>query len=310
MLRVLVLGSAAGGGFPQWNCNCKICQRARAGAPEAAPRTQSSLAVTADGDHWFLLNASPDLRQQIGANPALHPKHGRRHSPISGVVLTNGDIDHVAGLLSLRESSPLAIYATARVHAALGRNSVFNVLNQDLVERREAALEQRFELAARDGNPTGLSIEMFSVPGKVALYLEDADAGANFGTMPGDTVGLRVESMETGRHFYYIPGCAEMTETLAGRLAGAPLVLFDGTLWHDEEMIEAGIGVKTGKRMGHMSIAGKDGSMAAFENLRVPRKVFIHINNSNPILLDDSPERAAVMAAGWEVAFDGMEIRL
>ena len=310
MLRVLVLGSAAGGGFPQWNCNCGICRRARAGAPGASPRTQSSLAVTADGRHWFLLNASPDLRQQINATPSLHPKDGQRHSPISGVVLTNGDIDHVAGLLSLRESAPLAIYATARVLAALGRNSVFNVLNPDLVERREAPLGRPFELATRGGVSTGLSVEMLAVPGKVALYLEDADAGANFGTMPGDTVGLRVESMETGRHFYYIPGCAEMTETLAGRLAGAPLVLFDGTLWHDDEMIEAGIGVKTGKRMGHMSVAGKDGSMASFEDLRVPRKVFIHINNSNPILLDDSPERAAVRAAGWEVAFDGMEFRL
>jgi len=310
MLRVLVLGSAAGGGFPQWNCNCRICQRARSQAPEAAPRTQTSLAITADDHHWFLLNASPDLRQQINSNPALHPKHGLRHSPISGVVLTNGDIDHIAGLLTLRESTPLAIYATVRVQAALKRNSVFNVLSPDFVERREAVLEQPFELATRDGVSAGISVVMFAVPGKVALYLEDANAGPNFGTMLGDTVGLRVESVETGAHFFYIPGCAAMTGDLARRLTRAPLVLFDGTLWHDDEMIAAGIGVKTGKRMGHISIESTNGSIVAFENLRVSRKVFIHINNSNPILLDDSPERAAVAAAGWEVAFDGMELRL
>ena len=310
MLRVLVLGSAAGGGVPQWNCNCRICRRARARAPQLAPRTQSSVAVTADGDHWFLLNASPDLRQQINANPALHPQHGLRHSPISGVILTNGDIDHIAGLLTLRESTPLAIYATARVQTALSRNSVFNVLSPDFVEWREAVLGQPFELATRDGVSAGISVVMFAVPGKVALYLEDANAGPDFGTMPGDTVGLRVESVETGVHFFYIPGCAAVTDDLARRLTGASLVLFDGTLWHDGEMIDAGIGVKTGKRMGHISITGADGSIAAFENLRVPRKVFIHINNSNPILLDDSPERAAVVVAGWEVAFDGMKFRL
>lgn len=310
MLRVLVLGSAAGGGFPQWNCNCKVCQRARAGEPGAAPRTQSSLAVSADGHHWYLLNASPDLRQQINANPTLHPKQGLRHSPIAGVVLTNGDIDHVAGLLTLRENSPLAIYATARVQAALNRNSVFNVLNPDFVERREAEMGRPFALATRDGIAAGLAIEMFAVPGKVALYLEDANAGPDFGTMPGDTVGLRVESVESGAHFFYIPGCAAMNADLTRRLTGASLVLFDGTLWRDDEMVEAGIGVKTGARMGHISISGRDGSIAAFENLGVSRKVFIHINNSNPVLLDDSPERAAVVAAGWNVAFDGMEFCL
>ena len=137
MLRVLVLGSAAGGGFPQWNCNCEACRRARAGDKGAIARTQSSVAVSADGSHWFLLNASPDLRQQINANPPLYPQDGLRHSPIAGVVLTNGDIDHVAGLLTLRESSPLAVYATARVHRVLTSNSVFGVLNPDLVLRRE-----------------------------------------------------------------------------------------------------------------------------------------------------------------------------
>lgn len=310
MLRVLVLGSAAGGGFPQWNCNCEVCRRARAQETDARARTQSSLAVSADDRHWFLLNASPDLRQQINANPPLHPKDGLRHSPISGAVLTNGDIDHVAGLLCLRESSPLVIYATARVHEVLRENSVFNVLNPDLVQRREMELGKSFQVTTTDGEATGLSVETFAVPGKVALYLEDSDAGPNFGTTPEDTVGLRVTSMETGVYFFYIPGCAAVTEDLAARITGAPLVLFDGTLWHDNEMVDAGIGVKTGKRMGHISMSGPDGSMAAFEDLEVERKVFIHINNSNPALLEDSPERKTVEAADWDVAFDGMELSL
>ena len=310
MLRVLVLGSAAGGGFPQWNCNCEVCRRVRAEEPGARARTQSSLAVSADDRHWFLLNASPDLRQQINANSPLHPKDGLRHSPLSGVVLTNGDIDHVAGLLSLRESSPLVVYATTRVHAVLGENSVFNVLNPDLVQRRNLELDKPFQITTADDKAAGLSVEAFAVPGKVALYLEDPTAGSNFGTIAEDTVGLRVESLETGKYFFYIPGCAEVTEDLAARIIGAPLVLFDGTLWHDNEMVDAGIGVKTGKRMGHISMSGPDGSMAAFEDLEVERKVFIHINNSNPALLDNSSEREAIGAADWDVAFDGMELSL
>ncbi len=310
MLRVLVLGSAAGGGFPQWNCNCEACRRARAGQPGAVARTQSSLAVSADDRHWFLLNASPDLRQQINANPPLHPQEALRHSPISGVVLTNGDIDHVAGLLTLRESSPLVVYATARVLAILRENSIFKVLNPDLVQRREIELDTPFEVTTADGAAAGLTVETFAVPGKVALYLEDPGAGPDFGTRPEDTVGLRVAAPGTGAYFFYVPGCAAMTGHLAARLKGAPLVLFDGTLWRDSEMIDAGLGVKTGKRMGHISMSGADGSLAAFEKLGVERKVFIHINNTNPALLDDSPEREAIRAADWDVAFDGMEISL
>jgi len=310
VLRVLVLGSAAGGGFPQWNCNCEACRRARAGEAGAVARTQSSVAVSADDRHWVLLNASPDLRQQINATPALYPREPLRHSPVSGVVLTNGDIDHVAGLLTLREGSPLAVYATARVHAVLAGNTVFGVLNPDLVKRRVIEADSPFEATTAGDEATGLLIEAFAVPGKVALYLEDADAGPGFGTRPEDTVGLRVASVETGAHFFYIPGCAAMTGELAARLRGAPLVLFDGTLWRDDEMIDAGLGAKTGRRMGHISMSGADGALAAFEALGVGRKVFIHVNNTNPALLDDSPERQAIRGADWDVAFDGMEFRL
>jgi pyrroloquinoline quinone biosynthesis protein B len=307
---LLVLGSAAGGGFPQWNSNDAASKRARASDPAAPNRTQSSLAVTCDDGRWVVFNASPDLRQQINDNPALHPKNGLRHSPISGVVLTNGDVDHVAGLLTMRESHPFALYATERVLSVLRANSIFNVLNPDYVERRRMRPNEPFEVCDRQGDGTGVVVEAFAVPGKVALYLEDAAAGSNFGTQPEDTVGLRITDRDNRSQCFYVPGCAALTDDLAGRLAGAPLVLFDGTLWRDDEMIVAGVGSKTGRRMGHMSVSGDDGTMAAFEKLGVKRKVFVHMNNSNPILLADSPERAAIARAGWEAAYDGMEIAL
>lgn len=309
-MRILVLGSAAGGGFPQWNCRCGNCQRARNGDAEAVPRTQSSLAVTADGRRWFLLNASPDVRAQISANPPLQPCTGQRDSPIAGVVLTNGDVDHVAGLLSLREGQPLAIYATARVHELLRANSIFNVLNHAQVVRREISLDVPVDLIGPDGSPTGLRVSAYAVPGKIALYAEDSKAGPDFGTRAGDTVGLEVGTGATAARFHYLPGCAAMLPDLAGRLKGAELAFFDGTLWRDDEMIAAGLGGKTGQRMGHMSVSGEGGSLAAFTPLGVKRKIFIHVNNSNPMILENSAERRAVEAAGWQVAYDGMSIEL
>jgi pyrroloquinoline quinone biosynthesis protein B len=310
VLRVLVLGSAAGGGFPQWNSNDAASQRARRGDPLVVPRTQSSIAVTADDERWVVVNASPDLRQQIGDNPPLHPKNGKRDSPIAGVVLTNGDVDHVTGLLTLRESHPLAVYATQRILSILAANSIFNVLNPDYVARRSLVLDTSFEVADRDGKGTGVVMEAFAVPGKVALHQEDASAGPGFGTRPEDTIGIRISTTDGARHFFYVPACARMTDELAKRLSDAPLVFFDGTLWHDDEMIAAGVGIKTGARMGHISVNGADGAMAAFAALNVERKIFIHINNTNPILVGDSAERTALRGAGWEVAHDGMDIRL
>jgi pyrroloquinoline quinone biosynthesis protein B len=310
MLRFLVLGSAAGGGFPQWNCNCGNCRRARTGDPAAKPRTQSSLAVSADGETWFLLNASPDLRQQIGENAALHPTQGSRHSPIGGVVLTNADIDHVAGLLTLRERQPMTLYATGRVHQVLSGNAVFNVLAKDVVERSTIDLGTPMELSGADGQGSGLTVELFPVPGKVALYLENENAGANFGTVAEDAVGVHIVHRDSGKSAYYIPGCAALPSELSQRLQDAPLVFFDGTTWTDDEMKTTGVGEKTGQRMGHMCMAGADGSISAFANLDVGRKVFVHMNNTNPVLLEDSAQRAEAVAAGWEVAEDGMEIRL
>jgi pyrroloquinoline quinone biosynthesis protein B len=307
-MQIRVLGAAAGGGFPQWNCNHANSRRARASDPLAPPRTQSSIAVSADGDRWFLFNASPDLRQQINDNAVLHPQQALRHSPIQGVVLTNADVDHVTGLLTLRESQPLSVYATARVHAVLAANSIFNVLNPQFVQRVPMPLDEPVVLQNVDGTPSGIVVVPFSVPGKVALWLEDASKGSGLGSVEEDTIALEVRDMEGRTRFFYIPGCASLPEWLSTRISGAPLVFFDGTLWVDDEMIREGVGVKTGTRMGHMSNSGPGGVIAGFKALGVQRKVFIHINTTNPILVEDTPERQEAAAAGWEVAYDGMAL--
>jgi len=311
-VRAIVLGAAAGGAFPQWNSNAPGCRRARSGDPAAKPRTQASLAISGDGgEHWFLINASPDLRAQIEATPVLHPRHGLRSSPIAGVVLTGADVDAIAGLLTMRERHVFALYAAERVQAVIDANPIFGVLSPDCVRRRTLPLGERIALCGADGEPAGLAVESFAVPGKVPLYLEGAgfDPAAT-ALETGDTIGLEIAEPATGARLFYIPGCARMTPALADRLRGAPLVLFDGTLWTDDEMIRGGLGPKTGRRMGHMSVSGDGGTIATFRDLGVRRKILIHINNSNPILIEDSPEHAAVRDAGWEVSFDGMELAL
>ncbi|HEX6141498.1 MAG TPA: pyrroloquinoline quinone biosynthesis protein PqqB [Geminicoccaceae bacterium] len=299
-MRIIVLGAAAGGGYPQWNDRGPVGARAWAGDPAAPPRTQCSLAVSADGAAWAILNASPDLRAQILATPALHPRAAPRHSPIRAVVLTGGEVDQVAGLLNLRESQPFDLFATRQVLDVLAANPIFDVLNPAFVRR--GALEP--------GRPAevvpGLEATPFTVPGKVPLYLEDE--APEIGGETGDTVGLEVRA--NGRAFFFVPGCARISDALAARLEGAELVFFDGTLWTDDEMIRSGSGAKTGTRMGHLPVAGEDGSMAALRRLGIRRLVYIHINNTNPILLAGSPERAAVEAAGFGVALDGMEVTL
>lgn len=308
---IKVLGSAAGGGFPQWNCNCRNCVSVRAGAEGFRARTQSSLAVSRDGVNWALLNASPDLREQIANTPALHadPRVGLRHSPIKAAVLTNGDVDHIIGLINLREAQPFSVFASDRVLATVNANSVFQVLAPALVPRIEMKLDTPFNLEG-GGVDLGLTVEAFAVPGKVALYLEDASAGGNYGSREGDTIGLKVTDPSEKKSFFYIPGCAEIDDELAERLKGASTVFFDGTLFTDNEMIEQGLLNKTGARMGHISMSGPAGSIAAFKKLGVGRLVYVHINNSNPALDENSDALKAIDAAGWEVGYDGMEVRL
>jgi pyrroloquinoline quinone biosynthesis protein B len=301
-MRAVVLGAAAGGGFPQWNSNAEGCRRARAGDPAAPARTQASLAVSGDGKHWAILNASPDLREQINRSAFLHPTEGLRSTPISDVLLTGGDVDVIAGLLTLRERQPFTLWATRAVHDVLHANPIFEVLARDVVERRTAALGAVLSLAG------GLTAELFAVPGKTPLYLEEGgDAPPPIET--GEITVAAVIS-DGRRKLVYAPGCAELSPALADRLCDADLVFFDGTLWRDDEMIAARLGRKTGRRMGHISMSGPDGAIAACQDVTSARKVFIHINNSNPVLLADSPERAEAEAAGWEIAYDGMEILL
>lgn len=306
-MRAIVLGSAAGGAYPQWNSNAAACRRARAGDPAARPRSQASLAVSADDRNWVVLNASPDLRQQIETTPPLQPSDGLRTSPIAAVVLTGGDVDAIAGLLTLRERQPFTLLATPRVHAVLDANPVFEVLDRTIVSRRTLPVDMTMDITRPDGTATGLHVTLFPVPGKVPLYLEQPGPAPALTETDG-TVGAAVTDGATT--LFFIPGCAAMTPALADRLRGADAVFFDGTLWTDDEMLQAGLGPKTGRRMGHMSVSGPDGTLAAFSGLGVRRRVLLHINNSNPILLDDSPERAIAVAAGWDVAHDGMEITI
>jgi pyrroloquinoline quinone biosynthesis protein B len=310
-MLIRILGAGAGGGFPQWNCNCRNCAAVRAGKPGFVARTQSSLAVSRDGESWVLLNASPDLRAQIAANPPLQLAPGAplRASPIKAAILTNGDVDHMSGLINLREMQPYSVYATERVLSVMASNSVFNILAAGVVTRTALALEEPVALTG-GGVDLGLTVTAFAVPGKVALYLEDAAAGPDFGTQVGDTIGLQITDPGSGQSFFYIPGCSKIDGPLAQRLTGASLVFFDGTLYDDDEMIRQGLMPKTGPRMGHISMSGSGGSIAAFEKLGVGRKIFVHINNSNPVLDDGSPEHAAVEAAGWTIGKDTMEVTL
>ena len=308
MLRVVVLGAAAGGGVPQWNCGCAVCLAARTD-PELRS-TQASIAISADGDHWFLINASPDLRQQLIATPQLHPRAGQlRHSPIAGVILTNGEVDAVAGLLSMREGSPFTIYAHAKVISILKDNSIFNVLNEKNVRRQPIEVNTVFEPALPDGSPSGIEILPFAVAGKSAWYLEGkVHPGGDIGA--GDTLGLGLRDKATDKYLYFLAACAGITDDLKARLAGAAVVFFDGTVWRDDELIAAGLGNKTGQGMGHIAMSGASGVIESLAGLDIDRKIFLHINNSNPALLPASPERKMAERAGWQIPADGTEITL
>ena len=262
-------------------------------------RTQASLAVSGDGKRWTLLNASPDLRSQIQATPALQPHEGKRGSPIDAVVLTGAEIDQTAGLLSLRERSPFTLMGTAATLAAVAGNPMFGALAPDVVRRRALSPGERFAIG------DGLTAELFLVPGKVPLYLE----GENPATAEETAANVGVEITDGKARLAYVPGAAAMTAALRERLSRASAILFDGTLFSDDEMIRAGLGEKTGRRMGHMPVDGPDGSIAALQGLSA-RRIFVHINNTNPVLIDGSPERRRAEAAGWEIAQDGMEIVL
>lgn len=296
-LTAIVLGSAAGGAFPQWNCRCPVCALAWAGDARVKPRTQAGLAVSGGDGRWTLINASPDLGAQIRATPALHPRDGLRGSPIDAVVLTGGEIDQIAGLLSLRESTPFTLYATPASHAAVAANAMYGAMHA--MKRQAVNPGERFTLAG------GIEASLFMVPGKVPLYLEDEVPALDDESAANVGIDLQCD----GARLIFVPGAATVTPAMRERFARADVVLFDGTLFSDDEMLRSGTGEKTGRRMGHMPIDGDGGSREALQGISA-RRIFIHINNTNPILIAGSPERAKVEAAGWEIAEDGMEIVL
>lgn len=293
-MKIILLGAGAGGGLPQWNCGCANCNAARAGRIPAM--TQSSVAISADGRAWAILNASPDIRAQLAATPALHPT-GLRDMPLRSVLVTNGDIDHVAGLLTLRESQAFTLFATSAIHAALADNPMLGALRDDLVARTPVALDQTVEIAP------GLNATLFAVPGKVPLY-QEGDV-VETGLMGETTVG--VELAANGRRALYIPGCADLPDWLTDRIAGADLLMIDGTLWEDDEMIGMGLGTKTGQRMGHMPVVR---TMDVLKDVPVGRRVFVHMNNSNPLTDPASPQTREAERSGWQIGRDGMEITL
>lgn len=260
--------------------------------------TQSSVAVSTDGHDWVVLNASPDIRHQLDAAAPLHPR-GLRGSPVSSVILTNGDIDHIAGALILREKTPFTLYATTSGLDIVNSNSMFGVLDPALVSKCQITLDASFEPLP------GLSVTPFAVPGKVALFLEGDRL--NLEEVGEQTVGLLLES--DGTRVAYVPGCAAIPDWLLARFENLDLLLFDGTVWNNDDMQRMGTGEKTGARMGHLPQNGAHGSLAQLAEVR-GRKMYIHINNTNPILQPDSAERARVLAAGWEIASDGLEITL
>src|SRR5712691_552768 len=298
-LTAIVLGSAAGGGFPQWNCRCPTCLMAWAGDARVRPRTQASLAVSGDGESWLLINAAPELPEQLRKAPALHPRSGTRGSPIKAVLLTGAEIDQVAGLLSLRERERFTICATAATLAALAANAMFGALGTDVVTRRAAVPGETLAF------PGGVEAQLFMVPGKVPLYLE----GENLETASETAANVGIDISAGRARLLFIPGAAAVTPAMMGRIARADVVFFDGTLFRDDEMIASGTGTKTGRRMGHMPIDGRDGSLDALAGV-AGRRIYVHINNTNPILVDGSPERVQVERKGWEEAEDGMEIVL
>lgn len=306
-MRIKVLGAAAGGGFPQWNCGCPNCRDVRAGILDAKPLTQECVAISTDDARWFLLNASPEIRSQVESCPPLHPR-GPRHSPIAAVVLTNGDLDHTLGLLSLRESHPLVIYATERVRQGFTEG---NVLYRTLmrfpgqVTWKTLSLGREIALSGADGAPSGLSVEAVPTPGKPPVHLEGLAASD-----PGENIGLLIRDRGTGGGLAYFSAAGGITPAVRKALDGAECVFFDGTFWSSDELIALGLGTKRAEEMAHLPVGGADGSLDRLAGMRASRRIYIHINNTNPLLRPHSPERRQAEASGWEIACDGMEVAL
>jgi len=306
-MHIRVLGSAAGGGFPQWNCGCDNCRAVRSGAPGVVARTQESVAISADRETWFLLNVSPEVRAQIESFSGLHPREPR-HSPIAGLVLTNGDMDHCLGLLSLRESYPLDLYATASVERGFREGNVLHRTLQRFdgqLRFRPLELGRSRELLKRDGTPSGLTLEAVPVPGKLPIHLEGLSTPSD-----EDNIGLLIREPARGHTVGYFASVSGPCQPLTAAFAQSSCVFLDGTFWSSDELPQRGLGTKRAEDMAHWPLGGEQGSLAFLRSQADRRRIYIHINNTNPVLRPDSAEAQQLKAAGVELAFDGLEVSL
>jgi pyrroloquinoline quinone biosynthesis protein B len=298
-MHIVLLGTAAGGGFPQWNCWCPTCRVGRSDPRRARPRSQSSAAVSSDGERWFLLNASPDIHHQLGCLPGPLVS-GIRRLPVEGVIITDAELDHTLGIILLREARQLQLYATAAARTILERDSRILPVTRAFaqVALMELDLEQSVSLHYHDGVSSGISVQPFTVPAGPPRFARQS--------APGHTVGLLLRDEASGGSAAFVPGCGDLDDAILERLRDVDLVLFDGTFWTDDELVALGVGQRRAREMDHLPVSGSDGSLARLAGLSRPRKVYTHINNTNPMLLEDSIQRAEVDRAGLEVGWDGM----
>jgi pyrroloquinoline quinone biosynthesis protein B len=309
-MHVKILGSAAGGAFPQWNCACRNCSSLRAGTFKGKARTQTQVAISENGKSWFLLGSSPDLRTQIEATPELHPSNGIRQSPIAGVVLTNADIDHVVGLLLLRELQPFCVYATCSIRRILlEHNSMFAMLNRvpDQVQWADIVPRQPFSLDTVSGIVSGLTCEPIPLSKHYSAYISREHASQ---LAPGEALLGLIITSPSGKRLAYMPAVPQVDDALLQQLDSTDLLFFDGTFWSDDELIQVQGSGNTARQMGHIPISSSHGSLQELARLQRPRKIFLHINNTNPILDESSPQHHEVLAAGWQVAEDGWQMDL
>src|SRR5258707_6513316 len=312
-MQVKILGSAAGGAFPQWNCDCPNCHAMRGGQFHGKARSQTQVAVSSDGNSWFLLGASPDLRSQIEGTPELHPREGVRQSPIAGVVLANGDIDHALGLLLLRELQPLRVHATESVRRILTEdNSMFAMLQRvpNQVTWTTFAPRITFPLLNAAGKDSALRCRALSLGTHYPAFVSPQRQG-DLNSQEA-SLGLIVEA-QSGKRLAYMPAVPQIDDALLAEFDSADVLLFDGTFWSDDELIRiqgSGNNIQTARQMGHVPVSSTEGSLHRLAGLRRPRKIYVHINNTNPMLNEAGPEYAQVREAGWEIAEDGWQFDL
>jgi pyrroloquinoline quinone biosynthesis protein B len=307
-VRVKILGSAAGGGFPQWNCACSNCKRVRDGTLHGLSRTQVQVAVSSDNSNWYLLSASPDLPRQIESFPELHPSERPRETPIAALVLPGGDLDQLLGLILLRESQPLRAYATPSIRKIIMENNIIFAMVRKQISWDDVIPGREFELVSVNGTNSGIRCLPFALIGNYPHYV----TGQQAASLPADQalLGLRLQHSSGGGTVVYMPGTPSIEQSWLEHLETCDLLLIDGTFWTDDELIRIQGSGRTARQMGHLPISGPGGSLEQLSRLKRPRKIYIHVNNTNPILDEDSPEYQQVRRAGWEIAQDGAEFEL